>query len=126
MEVTTSRSHMCTAANVYINTTYKPAFCPFLLCTRNLGQIQQRARCANDNPFDDGFYNNFQCKTLGHKTMRFSQGHFMGIFLKKTFYNVSFNHKHMTAKGQDVKSIAILDIFVHLSLSNTLYRNLVS
>ena len=37
---------MCTAANVYVNITYKPAFCPFLLCTRNLGRIQQRAKCA--------------------------------------------------------------------------------
>ena len=46
LEDTTSRSHMCTAANVYVNTTYKPAFCPFLFCTRNLGQIQQRAKCA--------------------------------------------------------------------------------
>ena len=30
----------------YINTIYKPAFCPFPLCTRNFGHIQQMAKCA--------------------------------------------------------------------------------
>ena len=72
---------MCTAANVYINTIYKPALCPFPFCTRNFGHIQQMARLYNMIIPLMTVFITFQCKTLDHKTMGFSQGHFKWFFL---------------------------------------------
>ena len=67
---------MCTAANVYVNITYKPAFCPFLAVHATWSKFSRGRSVQNDNPFDDSFYNTFQCKTLDYKNMGFSQEHF--------------------------------------------------
>ena len=69
---------MWLAANVYI----KPAFCPFhFLYTQLWAYSADGEVVQHDNPFDGSFHNTFECKTLDHKTIGFSQGHFMWFFL---------------------------------------------
>ena len=55
-------------------------------------------------------------QNIGSQNYIFSTGTFHVIFLKWYFTMFPSSHKHLTAKRQDVKPIAILDIFALLSL----------